>query len=92
MGSAPQLGEWDPQAGLRLSWQPGHAWQGHADVATEEELEAKVCAFMAQKVLVVVEQIMRSKVWSRSRRVAACRGAGGQGVCPHGCVGAKVRP
>ena len=30
VGSAPELGTWNPKDGLKMTWQPGHAWVGHA--------------------------------------------------------------
>ena len=42
VGSEPELGCWDPEDGLSMSWQPGHAWQGHLELPLDTEIEAKV--------------------------------------------------
>eukprot|EP00983_Pelagomonas_calceolata_P083645 1156204-Pelagomonas_calceolata.AAC.6 len=41
VGTDPQLGSWDPLEGLEMSWQPGHAWQGHMEIPPDVEVEAK---------------------------------------------------
>lgn len=35
VGNVSVLGAWDPQKGLRLSWQPGGVWAGQADLPRE---------------------------------------------------------
>ena len=42
VGSAPELGGWNAGEALKLTWQPGHAWVGEAQLPNTGKLEAKV--------------------------------------------------
>ncbi|KAJ9518660.1 hypothetical protein QJQ45_018758 [Haematococcus lacustris] len=42
VGSLPVLGQWNPAAGLPLSWRAGNAWQGSLLIDPGDELEAKM--------------------------------------------------
>ena len=44
VGSVPELGSWNPAEGLKMTWQPGHAWVGETSLASGamKPTEAKV--------------------------------------------------
>jgi hypothetical protein len=49
VGSTPALGNWNPTAGLRLHWGPGHTWQGTVELPAGD-IDAKVRKAMARRL------------------------------------------
>lgn len=43
-GSVPELGSWDPEKGLKLTWHDGHNWRGRVEMPADTIFEAKVRA------------------------------------------------
>jgi len=42
VGTGPDLGDWDPNKGLSLTWQEGDVWTAKVDVPVGETLKFKV--------------------------------------------------
>ncbi|KAJ9518963.1 hypothetical protein QJQ45_026194 [Haematococcus lacustris] len=83
VGSLPVLGQWNPAAGLPLSWRAGNAWQGSLLMDPGDELEAKV----------VLSESSGSYVWEPgpNRRISA-RHLLGTHTCPPAALPALAAP
>ncbi|KAL6765593.1 hypothetical protein V8C86DRAFT_3082669 [Haematococcus lacustris] len=83
VGSLPVLGQWNPAAGLPLSWRAGNAWQGSLLMDPGDELEAKV----------VLSESSGSYVWEPgpNRRISA-RHLLDTHTCPAAALAALTAP
>ncbi|KAF5825486.1 hypothetical protein DUNSADRAFT_9449, partial [Dunaliella salina] len=45
VGSSEKLGDWVPESGLPMQWQPGHAWKAELPLTAGEDVEFKLAWF-----------------------------------------------